>query len=75
MIELFTPREASHSGGFFLFRVRGSGFLLFGVRGSGVFYMHMGVCITGRTELQQIAALSLKKFQLGERAAINFFCN
>jgi|TARA_R100000084_G_scaffold74162_1_gene33296 hypothetical protein len=65
MIELFTPREASHSGGFFLF----------GIRDSGVFYMHMGVCNTGRTELQQIAALSLKIFQPGGGAAINFFCN
>tara|TARA_Y100001937_G_scaffold27365_1_gene39301 strand:+ start:794 stop:922 length:129 start_codon:yes stop_codon:yes gene_type:complete len=31
--------------------------------------------LVGRTELQQIAALSLKKFLPGERAAINFFCN
>ena len=42
----------------------------FGIRDSGVFYMHMGVCNTGRTELQQIAALSLKKFLPGPRAAI-----
>ena len=63
MIELFTPRKASHSGGFFLF----------GIRDSGVFYMHMGVCINGGTELQQIVALSLKKILPGERAAINIF--
>jgi len=59
MIELFTPRKASHSGGFFLFGIRDSGF---GIRGS---FIYMGVCNVGRTEPQQIAALSLKKFLPG----------
>jgi hypothetical protein len=67
MIELFTPREASHSGGFFLFGIRDSGF-------GSLLYAH-GCMYHWSNRTPTNCSTQLKKILPRLRAALNFFCN